>query len=199
MLEFRAVSSHPTCTTCFRLKQDAKKIKATPLPNLRCVIPSSRRETCMLPSKHSFKVRNQEDFAERLAAIKAYRQHLAAQFQDRYMLWAMRGFAQDIACTFLLLVADGIDQAKWRLPRDPELRAVHALHKFQRPTCVVECVWCINHVVSWYVLDKDQAHDSNSVMSCVSLTLEKVARMYAAEGRDMPPNIVYWVCHPAFS
>ncbi len=88
------------------------------------------------------------------------------------------------------MIGDGMDQSKWRLPRDPALRQVHSLVKYNRPTCVVHCIWAVGHVVAFFILDKNVRHDSNAVIECVAITLELVHRKL---GDATPKSLIYFV------
>lgn len=83
----------------------------------------------------------------KLSAIQMYRQHLHDQFADRTLCWRMQATSQDHESRLLTICIDGLDQAKFALPRDPQLRSsavmrlsldhVHMYVKFLFLRCLV--------------------------------------------------------------
>ena len=59
----------------------------------------------------------------KLSAIKIYRQHLHDQYVDRSACWALQDLSRDPLSGVLVILLDGIDQAKFSIPRDKGLRA----------------------------------------------------------------------------
>lgn len=64
---------------------------------------------------------------EKLADVRTYRDHLHAQFVDRNVQWALNALSQDHHSGTLVVLVDGLDQAKFRLPRHPGLRPVSSM------------------------------------------------------------------------
>ena len=58
----------------------------------------------------------------KLAAVKTYRQHLHDQYIDRSACWAIQELSCDHQSGCLVILLDGIDQAKFSIPRDKGLR-----------------------------------------------------------------------------
>lgn len=78
----------------------------------------------------SFKAQLQDrtlSFEQKLGCLQGYRAHLHDQFCDRTVLWTMQSEASDGNSGILLISTDGLDQAKFALPREPELRCNAAL------------------------------------------------------------------------
>eukprot|EP00969_Alexandrium_andersonii_P034824 1523663-Alexandrium_andersonii.AAC.1 len=100
--------------------------------------------------------------------VKQYSQHMTDVFRDRNLRIFICDFALQPMCDFLIIFADGMDQAHWRLPRDPLLREVKSLQSFVRPTVIFECVWIYGYRIDYYLFDTDQAHDSSSIIECIS-------------------------------
>ena len=92
-----------------------------------------------------------------------------------------------------MICSDSIDQSHWALPRDPDLANIKALATFQRPTCVVVCVWVVGLMIRFFVLDQDQPHGSSTTIDVVGRTLEEVAEIFRSRGRTLPVNLIYWV------
>ena len=131
--------------------------------------------------------------------VTAYSAHLRQVFRDKSILWSQRAtsmssvFVPSSPCDFLLICSDGIDQSHWALPRFSNLQTVKAVSNYKRPTCVVICVWAIGHLLRFWVLDQDQAHDSSTTIDCVARTIEEVSEKFEREGRSLPCNLIYWV------
>ena len=70
---------------------------------------------------------NAASMEERLGILMRYRKHLADQYQDRSICWGLQELCLDEMSNLLVLQTDGMDQAKFRLPRDPKLRASAAV------------------------------------------------------------------------
>ena len=66
-------------------------------------------------------------FDQKLGALQLYRAHLHDQFCDRTVCWRLQSESADPSTDVLAICTDGLDQAKFALPRDPQLRASAAL------------------------------------------------------------------------
>lgn len=94
--------------------------KILPLPLLRF----GRCEICYLQSRQ---IAGSESLEVKLAAVKTLRQHLHDQFVDRSIQWSLNELSRDYSSQTLVILTDGIDQAKFRLPKHPGLRAVSSM------------------------------------------------------------------------
>ena len=65
---------------------------------------------------------NARNLEQKLGTLMEYRQHLADQYQDRTLLWTVQEASVDPMADVLVCQLDGMDQSKFRLPRDPRLR-----------------------------------------------------------------------------
>ena len=59
---------------------------------------------------------------QKLGCLEAYRQHLHDTFCDRTMIWSMQAESADFNSSILVIATDGLDQSKFALPREPEMR-----------------------------------------------------------------------------
>lgn len=66
-------------------------------------------------------------FDQKLGALEMYRAHLHDQFCDRTICWRMQAESADPSTDVLCIATDGLDQAKFAIPRDPGLRSSSAL------------------------------------------------------------------------
>jgi hypothetical protein len=64
----------------------------------------------------------------RLTALKQYRAHLHSQYCDRSVIWKLQAESAEPNSGVLLISTDGLDQSKFALPREPELRNNAALN-----------------------------------------------------------------------
>lgn len=62
-------------------------------------------------------------FEQKLGCLQGYRQHLHSQYCDRTVIWTLQSEGSDPHSDILMICTDGLDQAKFSLPRDPQLRA----------------------------------------------------------------------------
>lgn len=59
----------------------------------------------------------------KLQALQLYRDHLHSQYKDRTCMWQLQSQSQEPNSEVLFISTDGLDQAKFALPRHPDLRA----------------------------------------------------------------------------
>ena len=78
---------------------------------------------------------------ERLGALMQYRSHLASQYADRALNWSLQECGQDELADLIICQTDGMDQSKFRLPRDPQLRMTSSLAKYNRPRLKLHALW----------------------------------------------------------
>ena len=58
----------------------------------------------------------------KLAYLKEYRAHLHSQYCDRTVVWKLQSESAEPNSEVLLVSTDGLDQSKFSLPREPELK-----------------------------------------------------------------------------
>ena len=64
----------------------------------------------------------------KLQVLQHYREHLHSQYKDRTCLWQLQSQSSDPDNEILYICTDGLDQAKFALPRHPGLRANAAVY-----------------------------------------------------------------------
>lgn len=89
-----------------------------------CLLRFTQCEICFKKKDELAKARSME---EKLATLLEYRKHLSDQYSDRAALWALQEAAVDEMADLLVCQIDGMDQAKFRIPRDPQLRSSASL------------------------------------------------------------------------
>ena len=74
---------------------------------------------------YSFKRQLQDkalSLEQKLGCLQGYRKHLHDQYCDRTCIWTLQSQGSDPQSGILLICTDGLDQAKFALPRHPDLR-----------------------------------------------------------------------------
>jgi len=170
VLEFSQISDHSMCDKCYEFKMARKSFR---------------------------RVRSVDLLEEHFAALRSYQLHLNKVFSERNVVWEFFEHAAHQALGiaspgegFLMVIADGMDQAKWRLPRWPSMTPTHKIGNFRRPTVCVEAVWIVGRRLDFYVLDKDQRHNSNSIIQCIAESMEKLADDFKRKNKPIPPILV---------
>jgi hypothetical protein len=153
-LRIRKAGQHAVCDTCIQLK---KAIRKATFPG------------------------------ERQAAIEAYTHHVYDQWLDRQVYahaselslqcsqmlaggYTLSNMARSISQ--LALIADGIDQAKFRLPRI--LIKGHALDSLLRPALHVQGAWCHGFGYHLAVSDADMRKDTNNNVEVIGRLLSNI-------------------------
>lgn len=63
----------------------------------------------------------------KVQVLHEYMAHLHAQFCDRSCVWQLQSESSEPNSDVIFIAADGLDQAKFALPRHPDLRASAAV------------------------------------------------------------------------
>ncbi len=132
-----------------------------------------------------------DGLVDKVAKVKKYSDHLTQVFADRRLLDVLLGCEPRMLPHFVVVMGDGMDQAHWRLPRDPGLKTVKSIASLKRPQCVVHMIWVYGIHIRFYISDCDMAHDSSMITECLAQSLEKTAELLAASGKKMPSALLY--------
>jgi hypothetical protein len=156
-----------------------------------------------VPSEHAvcddcFRLKNAigdaKSPAMKFTALGDYRAHISAVVRDRDVkdaFWEAPPFQCDKPV--LVVCTDGMDQAKWRIPRSRDLKQTKTFQKHYRPRCLVIGVW-IAHVGLWIsVADCLQPHDSSLTVELVARALERAHARYLELGIDWPRELLVFV------
>lgn len=81
-------------------------------------------------------------------------------------------------------------EAKYQIPRDPDLRAAYRSSKFQRPKLKIHAAWAFGHVLRVAILEERTFHGSSMVRELLSLVLEDVMLECERTGRPRPHTCV---------
>ena len=105
----------------------------------------------------------------------------------------MRSKAPTPEIPVLVVWTDGMDQAKWCIPRFPNLRAAKRLGSFQRPRCKVQGVWLFHVGLYFYVADATMPHDAAFTVECIARALERMKAACASRSLPVPTELIIWV------
>ena len=126
----------------------------------------------------------------RQAVLDRYGRHLASVWQDRLVYRNAQELSLSFArmvlqegcraerlglnASFMALIADGIDQAKFRLPRQ-NVKG-HAFERLIRPALHVQGVWAHGLAYHLSVADADMPKDTNNNVESIARMLEHCLR-----------------------
>lgn len=130
---------------------------------------------CMVCIRHRSMIKGlSAHTAARKEQARLFHEHLKAQYQDRLLYWRSRGLSRHRGDS-VTLICDGMDQAKWELPRDPILVGKD-FATMQKPRLHVSlCIaqgWFYLFLVSSPDIKKD-GNASVELLSCALTLLEK--------------------------
>ena len=81
-------------------------------------------------------------------------------------------------------------EAKYQVPRDPELRSAYRTSKLRRPRLKVHGVWAYNYLLNIAVLEENTQHGSSLVAELIATTLEQVVQIAHRKGLASPTTLV---------
>lgn len=81
-------------------------------------------------------------------------------------------------------------QAKYMIPRHPDLRAAHRAAKIQRPKLKLHGVWAFGYTLRIAVLEETSYHGSSLVQELVALTIEDCISICRSQNRAPPDTLV---------
>lgn len=226
-IKFRAASEFAECQTCHDLKNDMKRAEDPFSLSVKWALVGacaggalmiSARYLCLqdLASRVAATAAYREHMQDwvrahnlKLAAWRVFLVSALSLFhfvsficqdvmEDRALEEVLRSVPPWQLSRTLVIWTDGMDQAKWSIPRYKGLRPSKLMANFRRPKCKVQGVWCFHIGLHMYVMDADQQHDANSVVECLSRSLEKVLADCAQRGLPPPVELLLWVTLACF-
>ena len=124
----------------------------------------------------------------RQQAVEQYTEHILLQWLDRQAYWhaqslslSLRQALQSVrtfenlarSMSQACLIVDGIDQAKFRVPR--VLQKGHSLDKLPRPALHVQGAWCHGFAYHLAVADADMKKDTNNNIEVIARLLSELS------------------------
>jgi len=122
-------------------------------------------------------------------AVERYMEHVLVQWQDRQVYWHAQTLSssslrsalnngqrlRDLGRSMsqMCLIVDGIDQAKFRIPR--VLQKGHSLDKLLRPALHVQGAWCHGFAYHLAVSDADMKKDTNNNVEVIARILSEIS------------------------
>lgn len=91
------------------------------------------------------------------------------------------------ALSFVIL---SLPQAKYQIPRDPQLRSSYRASKLQRPKLKIHGAWCFGHTLQLAILEENTYHGSAMVQELLRITLEAVMQQCQDAGQPSPDTLV---------
>lgn len=141
-------------------------------------------------------IQTSASYADKLEASKRLHDHHERVWRDRLVYWRMRSHAMHTGTRWLVIIADGADQAKFRVmkcvqwPKD--LEGEH------RPQMKVEGVWAHGRELAFNFLEEDVPQNTNVTIEVLTQALDRLlasaapgAGPSAAPGTDFPAHL--WV------
>ena len=138
--------------------------------------------------------REHPDPEERAKAHRGFQQHMQQMIDDRRVDCRLTRLSEmscsDEAATsegLLHVRIDGMDQAKFRCPRNMESSKKWA--GLWRPTLHMVGVLIEGVLEMYFVMDADVPKDSNCECTCLSLALDEASKILAERGLNMPKYV----------
>ena len=135
--------------------------------------------------------------AEKLGAASAYRAHLASQYSDRSVAWQLCDVCNNREGDVLVCWLDGMEQAKFALPRCRGLRTTGSASepkyvipffkcdgwidvtcipraKLQKPRMKLHGCWIFGYCLDLYCIDETSKHDASCMIEILSQSIQRV-------------------------
>ena len=100
--------------------------------------------------------------------------HLMSQYEDRQVYWALRGQSRLRCITHVVVIVDGMDQAKFVYPRSTTVMASKELQNFQRPRLQVTGAIVHGHALMFVVSNFDHPKDSSASTEIIAHVLTRL-------------------------
>jgi hypothetical protein len=165
MLKIREVGQHARCDTCARLSREAK---------------SNTSEEKRRAAEVALRVHRQRNMADR--AVDQRLTHLSELSTS-----VDSGGKQSMESRVLHVKVDGMDQAKFRCPRN--MASSKGWASLWRPTLHRVGVLVEGVVEAFYITDADMMKDSNLELTALSMTLDRVSEILKERGLSMPEHL----------
>ena len=147
--------------------------------------PFNTHSTCWVCHRLKAKLRHAQGVAEHAVTADKLMRHLAGQFQDRSVYWALRTRAKR-NMDVLVAITDSMDKAKFALPRFTDAKVPKDLARLNRPVC--ELTTCIIHgrIIYTCICDENQTGGSNWVLEVVNRALSHAFSHAQQNGLSWP-------------
>lgn len=137
--------------------------------------PTTTHSQCATCLKHKLMVRSLANHClARQKQNELLAAHLLHQYEDRQVYWALRGQSRLRCVTNLVLIVDGMDQAKFVYPRSSLVMNSKELASFQRPRLQVTGCIIHGHALMFVVSGFDHPKDSSASAEVITHALTVV-------------------------
>jgi hypothetical protein len=152
---------------------------------------SFQHKPCEDCERYKIEIAQSRNPADRRVIGAAYQTHLSSQMSDR----RVHGMMEAAAIEFFSggfsdsasLVIDGMDQAKFRCPRN--LPAAKLFADLERPTLHLCGVIAAGHAENYWVTDGDVKKDSNTEVDMVARAIDDIHVSCLKRGMPMPKHL----------
>jgi hypothetical protein len=136
--------------------------------------------------------------ADRFEKIKEYKAHINQVMSDRALESSLKSMnpLENSRQAILFCQTDGMDQAKWSVPRSPGWVQSKSAGRYERPRLKVQGVWMHWLGLFIFVGDPHQPHDSSMTIECITRALERVIEHCRVLGAKEPSEFLLWVQPP---
>lgn len=134
------------------------------------------------------------DALDKYEIARQYKAHIQAVSEDRHLetfFEASDPFSSDSACLFIH--TDGMDQAKFCIPRCRAGVTTKSMAKYERPRVKIQGCWLHAVLLTLHVIDVRQSGDAAMVIECLSQDLEQMYKVCREQGKQPPRRILCWV------
>lgn len=129
-----------------------------------------------------------KDLLQRLHASQRYREHISQVVRDRTLETRL---VNDGGKAVLVVHWDGMDQAKWSVPRVSKTTS-KTFSGFDRPRLKVQGVWLHHYSLQFFVLDPRLHSGGSAICDCAARALEAMVVECRRRNVDLPRDICIW-------
>ena len=95
-------------------------------------------------------------------------------------------------CLWLPQPEDGMDQAKWAIPRQRDCLSTKEAQGLVRPRLKLHAVWLHNISLNIFLVHPGIAADSSLILECLARVLERTSAEFNAQGKQLPEALFLW-------
>ena len=81
-------------------------------------------------------------------------------------------------------------EAKYQVPRDPNLRSCYRASKLHRPKLKIHGAWCFGYTLQLAILEETTYHGSSMVLEVLMMTLEAVMSQRKESNQPCPDTLI---------
>lgn len=149
----------------------------------------SQHSCCNTCAELKDEIRYAATYAQKASAVAKRASHLQQQWRDRLIYWKLRGASQRVQPSWLCIIIDGADQAKFRVMR----AAVwpKSLSGEYRPKVKVVGAMAHGNSMNFSFVEEDVSKGSNLTIEILARTIDNVLQRCRERRLPMPAHL--WV------